>query len=57
MSFSFPAGWENYRFLQGDELPHPLSITCMGHHPGTLRHVEILNTAGKLNEIQNQNNK
>ncbi len=54
ISASFSTGWENYNFLQGNEHPHPLSIPSVGHHPGTLRHVEVLNTAGKVNESKSQ---
>lgn len=50
ISASFSAGWENYHLLQGYELPHPLSVPPVGHHPGTSHHVEVLNTAGKGNE-------
>lgn len=50
ISASFSTGWENHHLLQGYELPHPLSVPRVGHHPGTSHHVEVLNTAGKVNE-------
>lgn len=54
ISASFFTGRENYRLLQGNERPHPLSIRSVGRHPGTLHHVKVLNTAGKVNEYKSQ---
>lgn len=53
ISASFASGQENDHFLQGDELPHPLPIPTVGHHPGTLHHVKVLNKVDKVNEEKN----
>lgn len=50
ISASFSAGGENPHFLQRDKHPHPPSIPSVGRHPGMLRRVEVLNTAGETNE-------